>query len=101
MVSLNSHTQTGNTKSDDVTAKVSFLKSPELMAMTFSHLQRSDDGYCKSLLNAALTCKDFLEEALDKIWENMDSMVPLLKVLPALQVEDEEYLVCANVHVFR
>jgi hypothetical protein len=97
MVSLNSHTQTGNTKSDDVTAKVSFLKSPELMAMTLSHLQ-SDE---QSLLNAALTCKDFLEEALDKIWENMDSMVPLLKVLPALQVEDEEYLVCANVHVFR
>jgi hypothetical protein len=42
-----------------------------------------------------LTCKDFLDEALDALWEALDSLVPLLKLLPALQVEDDVY-VCAN-----
>ena len=98
MASLNSDTQTGYTRSDNglETAKDSFFRNSELLAMTFSRL------YLKlnCLFNVALTCKDFLEEALDKIWEEMDSMVPLLKVLPALQVEDNEY-VCVNVDVFR
>ena len=40
-----------------------------------------------------------IDEALDALWENLDSMLPLLKLLPALQVENEAY-VCANVHVF-
>jgi hypothetical protein len=100
-----SPTQTTFTVSDDLSAKDSFLKDPDLMAMTFSHLQVSLRGDKKShqyLFNVGLTCKDFLEEALDKIWEDMDSLVPLLKVLPALQVEDGAY-VRANVHhdVFR
>ena len=96
MVFLNSHTQTGYTggETDDVTAKNTFLKNPELKAITFSHLQ-IEKRPC--LLNAALTCKDFLEVALDVLWEELDSMVPLLKVLPALQLEDDEY-VCSNVH---
>ena len=62
-------------------------------SMTFSHLAR----WC--LLNAALTCKDFLDVALDALWEELDSFVPLLKLLPALQVRDDTY-VCANVYVF-
>ena len=94
MVFLKSHTQTGYTggETDDVTAKNSFLKNPELKAITFSHLQIEK---LSCLLNAALTCKDFLEVALDILWEELDSMVPLLKVLPALQLEGDEY-VCAN-----
>ena len=85
MASLNAHTQ-GYTKLDDVTAKHSFLKTAELMAMTISHLQDEYD-----LLNAALACKDFLGVALDALWENLDSLVPLLKLLPALQrLEDED-----------
>jgi hypothetical protein len=108
MASLKSHTQTGL---DRITAKDSFLKNPELMAMTFSHLKNDATSYrclfdaalsCKDyrcLFDAALTCKDFLEVALDALWEELDSLVPLLKLLPALQVEDKVY-VCANVHVF-
>ena len=95
-------TQTGYTKLYDVTAaKDSFLKNPDLIAMTFSHFShlQVDDEKRRCLLNAALTCKDFLDEALDALWEKMDSMVPLLKLLPALQVEDGAY-VCANIHVF-
>ena len=62
------------------------------MAITFSHLQGD------ALLNAALTCKDFLEEALDGIWKEIYTWEPLLKLFPALQIEDEVY-VCTNVHL--
>jgi hypothetical protein len=111
MVSLNSLTQTG-LNTGVVTAKDSFLKNPDLMAMTFSHLQCRVErrlglsvGYVRikksrrCLLNAALTCKDFLDVAVDALWEKMNSLVPLLKLLPALQIEDNAY-VGANVHVF-
>ena len=92
MASFNSHTQIG---SDNVTAKNTYLKNQDLMAMTFSYLQ----GNNECLLNAALTCKYFLDVALDKLWEKMDSLVPVLKLLPALQFENDIY-VCANVFVF-
>jgi hypothetical protein len=98
MASINSHTQTIYTELDHVTAKHSFLKTPELMAMTFSHLKLE---YRRCLLNAALTCKDFLDIALNALWEELDSLVPVLKLLPTLQFENDAY-VCANhdVHVF-
>ena len=43
---------------------------------------------CLSLLNTALTCKDFLDVALDALWENLYTLEPLLKVLrdPQLSV---------------
>ena len=86
----------GCTELDKVTAKDSFLKNPDLMTMTFSYLQGEDN---ESLLNAALTCKDILEVALDAYWEDLYSLGPLLKILSAVQVEDDVY-VCANFHVF-
>ena len=89
------HTQTAFT----VGAKDSFLKNPDLLAETFSHL-KNDKSY-RCLSNAALTCKDFLDVALDALWEELGSMTPLLNLLPALQVEgDSDERVCANVHVF-
>ena len=98
MASLNSHTQIG-LDTGNVTAKFSFLKNQDLTAMTFSYLQ-SNDGNDVCLLNAALTCSDFLDVALDKIREKLDSLVPVLKLLPALQFENDEYYVCADVLVF-
>lgn len=101
MNSLNAHTQSGYTELDDVTAKHSFLKNAELKAMTFSYLQVKNDtkNEYHYLLNVALTCKDFLEVALDALWEEMKSLVPLLQVLPALQLEDgAAAYVCANVY---
>ena len=92
---LISHSQTIYTKLDDLTAKHSFLKNSELKAMTFSHIQ--DKKWW--LLNAALTCKDFLDIALDALWEELDSFMPLLRLLRALQFENDKY-VCANVHAF-
>ena len=87
MASHNSHTE--------FDAKDSFLKNPDLMAMTLSHLQGND----KCIFSVALTCRDLLDVALDALWEKLDSLVPLLKLLPALQVKDREY-VGANAHVF-
>ena len=100
MVPLDSHTQTGYTELDDATVKHSFLMNPDLMAMTFSHLPVENNENRRCLLNLALTCKDFLDEALDALWEKLDSMVPLLKLLPALVKVEHKSYVCANVHVF-
>ena len=79
--------------SSHTTAKDSFLKNAYLISLTFSHLPKFHQNWC--ILNAALTCKDFLDLALDVLWEVMFSLVPLLKLLPALQVEDDAY-VCAK-----
>ena len=69
--------------------------------MTFSHLQVKNDEDLKYqyLLDVALTCKDFLDIALNTLWDNLNSLLPLLELLPATQLENETY-VCANVHVF-
>ena len=92
MSSLNSPTQTAEyTAVTDVTAKDSFMKNTDLLAETFSHL-KNDESY-RCLANAALTCKDFLDVALDALWEELNTLVPLLKVLPALRVEDDAYYV--------
>ena len=94
-----SHTQTGYSKLVDVTAKNSFLKNPDLMSMTLSHLPVKNEERRRCLLNAALSSKDFLDEALDALWEKLDSMVPLLKLLPGLQLEGNAY-VCVIFPVF-
>ena len=53
---------------DNVTARDSVLKNPDLMAKTFSHLKAMDLDYgSHDLFNAALTCKDFLDVALDAL----------------------------------
>ena len=96
IASLKPHSQTGYT---NVTAKHSFFKSPEFKAKTFFHLQVKNGKKYQCLLNAALSCKDFLEVALDALWGELDSLVPLLKLLPALQLEDNAY-VCTIVHGF-
>ena len=99
------HTQTVYTELDNLTAKRIFLKNSELKAMSFSHIK--DEKHRRCLLNAALTCKDFLDLALDALWEVMGSLVPLLKLLPALQLEldpeseDDAYVRAnKNFHVF-
>ena len=79
----------------DATAKDSFLKNAELKAITFSYIQ--DKNHRRWLLNAALACKDFLDVALDALWEELNSLLPLLQLLPSLQFENKAY-VCAHVH---
>ncbi|CAA7263818.1 unnamed protein product [Cyclocybe aegerita] len=38
-----------------------------------------------SLLSAALTCKAFLEPALDRLWWDMDDLTPLFDLIPGFQ----------------
>ena len=102
MVSLHPHSQTVGTELDVqvVTSKDVFLKTPDFLAKTFSYLQVDNDKKSRRcLLNAALTCKNFLNVALDALWEELDSLLPLLKLLPALQVVDKAY-VCAKCPCF-
>ena len=88
---------TKNSKTPELhneTAKDSFMKNAELKAMTFCYLRLKNDVKMKSqfLLNAALASKDFLEVALDALWEELESLVPLLKLLPALQLDPKGYV---------
>lgn len=101
MDSLSSHTQTVCTDLNGLTAEDFFLKNPDLVTQILSHLPfENDKKYRLCLFNAALTCKDFLDAALDALWEKLDSLVPLLKLLPALRVENQAY-VCPNaLHFF-
>ncbi|KAF8079351.1 hypothetical protein FPV67DRAFT_1776357 [Lyophyllum atratum] len=49
------------------------------------------------LLCTALVCKTFLDPALDSLWRSMDSIVPLLRLLPTLEVIDDVYLLRGKV----
>ena len=71
-------------RTHNVTAKESFLNNTELMAMTVSRVRRE-----RCLFNMALTNKYFLDVALDALWEDMHSFLPLLELLPAVQLNDE------------
>ena len=42
----------------------------------------------QNLLLVALTCKSFLEPALDRLWRSLDSLFPLLKILPSFTQSD-------------
>ncbi|KAF9531201.1 hypothetical protein CPB83DRAFT_809583 [Crepidotus variabilis] len=42
----------------------------------------------QTLLSTALTCKRLLEPALDRLWRHLDSLFPLLKLLPAFVRSD-------------
>jgi hypothetical protein len=44
------------------------------------------------LLWAALTSRTFLEPALDTLWSSMNSLIPLLKLLPAFQLVRDTYV---------
>ncbi|TFK64668.1 hypothetical protein BDN72DRAFT_846375 [Pluteus cervinus] len=54
------------------------------------HLRRS------TLLAAALTCHSFTEPALDALWETMNSLAPLICLLPLVNKDGVEYLLLQN-----
>ena len=85
------------------------------MAMIFSHMKSTslesldmeNDYFCsfneqlRYFLNAALTCRDFLDVGLDALWEELDSLMPLLRLLPAVRscyLNLAYYNVCVNLH---
>jgi len=67
-----------------------FFSNTDLLLKIFDYLLwddelNSDNAIaCKhTLAQAAVTCKTFLEPALDRLWCTLDTLFPLLKLLPS------------------
>ena len=77
------------------------LDSPELLGRIFANFNLDRQSLspsqflhsCQHILWAALTSKTFLELALDVLWESMNSLVPLLKLLPSFQLVIDTYVI--------
>ncbi|KDR66436.1 hypothetical protein GALMADRAFT_147866 [Galerina marginata CBS 339.88] len=76
-----------------------FHSNPDILDEICEYLAYEDDldtedaGISRrNLLWAALTCKAFLEPALDRLWRSLESLFPLLKILPAFIKSDGTYV---------
>ncbi|KAF9461807.1 hypothetical protein BDZ94DRAFT_1237426 [Collybia nuda] len=65
------------------------LNNQDLMGQVFKHLDDNlefESTRKEQLLWAGMTCRTFLNPALDVLWRSMHSIMPLLKVLPSFQL---------------
>ncbi|KAF6748414.1 hypothetical protein DFP72DRAFT_1146034 [Ephemerocybe angulata] len=86
---------------DDSTASVeAVLRNQELLMLIFGYFLPLDptrlekDGLLKGrrqLLKLALTCKAFQEPAMSCLWSCLESLTPLMKLLPNLQIMNNAY----------
>jgi hypothetical protein len=62
--------------------------------LAYDHDSAPEDVFTskRNLLRLALTCKAFLEPALDRLWRSLDCLFPLLKILPAFAQSDGTYV---------
>ncbi|KAG6905335.1 hypothetical protein DXG01_003391 [Tephrocybe rancida] len=51
----------------------------------------------QQLYRAALTCKAFRDPALDALWKYMDTITPLLQMLPAVEIINNTYTLCEEI----
>ncbi|KAG6825477.1 hypothetical protein H0H92_003607 [Tricholoma furcatifolium] len=58
----------------------------------FETLKRSSHG-AKILLSVALVCTAFRDPAIDMLWESMDSAIPLLHLLPTVELVNGVYAI--------
>lgn len=77
------------------------LVDQDLLALIFSSLLPDDPTTLpreevvarrKHLRDAALVCKAFKDPALDRLWTYLDSLLPLIKLLPNLTVLNKQYV---------
>ncbi|KAL6297945.1 hypothetical protein BKA93DRAFT_813259 [Sparassis latifolia] len=70
------------------------LDADDIVQAIFSHLSPFYNG--RTLANLALVCKDFCDLALDVLWRELGSIVPLLKLLEKSLLLDNpcDQLVC-------
>ncbi|KAJ3514811.1 hypothetical protein NLJ89_g2149 [Agrocybe chaxingu] len=80
-------------------ARLPFHSNPDILDEICEYLSyeydNDPDDISRSrqvLLWVALTCRSFLEPALDRLWRSLDSLFPLLKVLPAFFQSDDTYV---------
>lgn len=76
-----------------------FLSQEDVIREVFTFLQLDDQkpfehqgAGRKHLLSAALTCKSFLEPALEQLWRVLNSWHPLLSLLPSYTRVDGVYV---------
>jgi len=69
-----------------------FHSNPDILGEICEYLAPNDNleedpeyiQECRQNLSwLALTCKAFLEPALDRLWRSLDTLYPLFKILPA------------------
>ena len=81
--------------------RLPFHSNPDILDEICEYLHEEQDGpselaltgTCRqNLLWAGLTCKAFLEPALDRLWSSLDSLFPLLKILPSFIQSDGTYV---------
>jgi len=83
--------------------RLPFHSNPDILDEVCEYLAYDYDSVpediftCKrNLLRLALTCKAFLEPALDRLWRSLDCLFPLLKILPAFVQSDGTYVCLAK-----
>jgi hypothetical protein len=79
--------------------RLPFHSNPDILDEICEYLRDEQDGSSEltkpskqNLLWAGLTCKAFLEPALDRLWRSLESLFPLLKILPSFTLSDETYV---------
>jgi len=81
-------------------AQPPFHSNPDILEEICEYLAIEDDFTHsvdvslsrRDLLSVALTCKAFVEPALNRLWRSLDSLFPLLKILPAFVQSDGTYV---------
>ncbi|KAF8869804.1 hypothetical protein BD779DRAFT_642684 [Infundibulicybe gibba] len=90
---------------DTTSARMMALVNQDILQLIFSYFRAVVDPGNTTKLNklvlfrAALTCKAFMEPALDVLWWSMTSLIPVLKLLRNFQVVEgtiETYAFCDN-----
>lgn len=80
-------------------SRLPFHSNPDILDevceyLAYDHDSPADEVLTSkgNLLNLALTCKAFIEPALDRLWRSLDCLFPLLKILPAFSQSDGTYV---------
>lgn len=68
-------------------AHLSALDNPTILGQIFEHLHPNS-----TLLDAALTCRTFRDPALNVLWRSLDTLLPLLKLLPSFKLVNGVYV---------
>lgn len=65
----------------------------EIVSEIIFHLL--SDGYERSIVNLGITCKALYEPAMDILWEDIDTLEPLLMCFPrgVWKIDDDDYVV--------
>jgi hypothetical protein len=80
-------------------SRLPFHSNPDILDEVCEYLAYDHDSAPEdvltskgNLLGLALTCKAFLEPALDRLWRSLNCLFPLLKILPAFSQSDGTYV---------